>query len=1000
MINRLLFIFLAVCGALNAGAQSIDAFPRTTSIVSTDLLLVQTNSAGAAGQKFTRSITGSNLLESLMDFSNWSGGSGSVTNAVLTNIIATGAITNVGSALLSASNYYARVVSLTTNDNVSLTLSNAQNNTAYILAPGSYAITPSVLSSNLTGGTQYRGITFANKTNVLIYGQKGSTIIDGSSEYGELLVITNSSGITVDGLAFYGKTNHNWVAVVPTNHIWAGIRIANSEKITFQNNDISRHFNHGICDLAANFSAVPASTNQIIIQNNLFEDAGSWRTNFPSPFDGTAIVPTGWTVRGNKIKNVFRGIEPYLANDGQPSVIWNCIIENNEIENAYDAGITPAGNTNFHGVRISGNTIRNHPGFAYHGSNALYSSGAAIVWNGGPKWSIDNNIISGAFPYGIQIGGSVVDGSITGNRIAEMTNDAAAVGIIAQSAYRLKISGNRISGAKAAAMQLYGLRDSDVSDNQLVNPSYTGNAIRISTFAPLTASNLTVRNNFIFDSRGILTNAIEDQLGTTYKIRLIGNDIQGALTNYHNLSGAEWTIRDHIAGSTNRLIAAHEVRTQIEAGSNITLATNSSGVVTITGSAGGGGVGPTNANQFGASLTLSIKDGALLTNTSIRTALTLPTLTVSRAAVLNSSGQLTNSAAVSDVELEYLDGVTSAIQTQLGTKTALATNSSQFGASTVLTIADRVSLTNLNSYGTGAVFSGHVTVTSNITAQSFIGSGTGVPILKLQTMMAADNAFAITVATNRIASTTNTFDFTNAAVNDVIKVHSSSAGQIVWTNGAAASGGGGNPGATIEDHFIGGGTASGAVGELSWSYSAVAASYAGSDGHPGVFQFSGNVSGTVYYLYTGIGDVTSSGNLASLGWTNTVVARIGNATSLTNSTFRLGWANDLTSTGPAHMVALNCTNGTTPGTWFATVASNSVLSSLTTSITASTGWITNEVRSTGASNITFVVNGTALSAIPFCPSVGMRAFFQVIPSEASSKLAEVDFWRFRPSLGY
>lgn len=881
MNNRLLFILLAVCGALNAGAQALDSFPRTTTFTNTDLLLVQTNSAGAAGQKFSRSITASNFLESLKSFPNWTGGSGTVTNAVLTNIIATGAITNIGSALLSASNYYARVVSLTTNDNVSLTLSNAQNNTAYILAPGSYAITPSVLSSNLTGGTQYRGITFAGKTNVAILGLKGSTIIDGTSEYGELLVITNSSGITVDGIAWYGKTNHNWVAVVPTNHIWAGIRIANSEKITFQNNDISRHFNHGIADLAANFSSVAASTNQIIIQNNLFEDAGSWRTNFPSPFDGTAIIPTGWTVRNNKIKNVFRGIEPYLADNGQPSVIWNCIIENNEIENAYDAGITPAGNTNFHGVRISGNTIRNHPGFAYHGSNSLYSSGAAILWNGGPKWSIDNNIISGAFPYGIQIGGSVVDGSITGNRIAEMTNNAASVGIIAETAYRLKISGNRISGLKAAAMQLYGLRDSDISDNQLVNPSYTGNAIRLSTFGANVSSNLTLRNNFIFDSRGILTNAIEDQLGTTYKIRLIGNDIQGALTNYHNLSGAEWTIRDYIAGSTNRLIAAHEVRTQIEAGSNITLATNSSGVVTITGSAGGGGVGPTNANQFGASLTLSIKDGALLTNTSIRTALTLPTLTVSRAALINSSGQLTNSAAVSDAELEFLDGVTSAIQTQLGTKTALATNanqfgasttltissgalvtnlqvrgidplgltasralslnasgditngtttaaelefvngvtsaiqtqlngkqngqtnSSQFGASTTLTIADRVSLTNLNSYGTGAVFSGHVTVGSNITAQSFIGSGAGTPIIKLQTMMSADNAFAISVRTNWTQSTTNFFEITNASAGQAMVLHSASAGQLVWTNGAAA--------ATSSAYTLGGGLVAASV---------------------------------------------------------------------------------------------------------------------------------------------------------------------------------------------
>jgi hypothetical protein len=244
--------------------------------------------------------------------------------------------------------------------------------------------------------------------------------------------------------------------------------------------------------------------------------------------------------------------------------------------------------------------------------------------------------------------------------------------------------------------------------------------------------------------------------------------------------------------SSNRITTVHFAGGQptnsflyVRDGTNLASGTFGSGLTfaggTLTAS---GGALATNANQFGASVTLTIKDGALLTNTSIRTALTLPTLTASRAAVLNSSGQLTNSAAVSDVEIEYLDGVTSAIQTQLGTKTALATNSSQFGASTVLTIADRVSLTNINSYGTGAVFSGHVTVGSNITASSFIGSGTGTPIIKLQTMMAADNAFAISVRTNFTQLSTNFLEFTSPSAGQAMVLHSAAAGQLVWTNGA------------------------------------------------------------------------------------------------------------------------------------------------------------------------------------------------------------------------
>ena len=101
MINRLLIILLAVCGALNAGAQALDAFPRTTTFTNTDLLLVQTNSAGAAGQKFSRSITGSNFLENLKSFGNFPSVGGSVdpTNAVLANIIGTGAATNVSAGL-------------------------------------------------------------------------------------------------------------------------------------------------------------------------------------------------------------------------------------------------------------------------------------------------------------------------------------------------------------------------------------------------------------------------------------------------------------------------------------------------------------------------------------------------------------------------------------------------------------------------------------------------------------------------------------------------------------------------------------------------------------------------------------------------------------------------------------------------------------------------------------------------------------------------------------
>lgn len=55
---------------LGAG-QSLDALPRATQAVGTDLIPVQTNSAGLAGQKNLRSMQISNLLQVLRGLSNW-----------------------------------------------------------------------------------------------------------------------------------------------------------------------------------------------------------------------------------------------------------------------------------------------------------------------------------------------------------------------------------------------------------------------------------------------------------------------------------------------------------------------------------------------------------------------------------------------------------------------------------------------------------------------------------------------------------------------------------------------------------------------------------------------------------------------------------------------------------------------------------------------------------------------------------------------------------------
>lgn len=121
---------------------------------------------------------------------------------------------------------------------------------------------------------------------------------------------------------------------------------------------------------------------------------------------------------------------------------------------------------------------------------------------------------------------------------------------------------------------------------------------------------------------------------------------------------------------------------------------------TPSGSGGGGpGTLPMNSNQFDTNNPVSIKSGALFTNAVIRGA-TLPNVTADRAAGFNANGDLTNSQAVSMAELEFLDGVTSAIQTQLNGKQNGATNPAQFGASTTLTLRDGVTVTNANLSGT------------------------------------------------------------------------------------------------------------------------------------------------------------------------------------------------------------------------------------------------------------------------------------------------------------
>lgn len=119
----------------------------------------------------------------------------------------------------------------------------------------------------------------------------------------------------------------------------------------------------------------------------------------------------------------------------------------------------------------------------------------------------------------------------------------------------------------------------------------------------------------------------------------------------------------------------------------------------------------TNANQFGASTTLTIKDGVLLTNATIATAVVSGSLnsqgdttlsgssgiTANRVMYLDISKKIQTSATVTDTELGYLDNVTSSIQTQLDSK--VATNGTAVIATGTLVATNGVTIPGSTSPG-------------------------------------------------------------------------------------------------------------------------------------------------------------------------------------------------------------------------------------------------------------------------------------------------------------
>lgn len=470
------------------------------------------------------------------------------------------------------------VTSLSPGSGFSNAVANLVNGGTLQLGRGTYTVNASILNSNFNRSTAFLGITMQDKTNVSILGVPGQTIIDASgSGPGELLWITNCSGVYISGVTFRGYTNHN-IAAMPsygngTNnnaYLWAGVNVYRCANLTFYNCSWIGHSDHGLQDKGAEtvgyVAVTDLSTNNIVVDSCYFEDIGQWRTNTTTSvnnWDGTAIVPTGWTIRNCTFKNLGRGIEPYNEGDSESRVFYNCAIENNNFYNMVEFAVSPAGSTNGHFVQVIGNKLFNDRIYSYHGSNfgpgqTFYSPCFGFYWNGGRGWVFKNNLAQGTMQHGFYSVNSLsflYDGVWEGNTAREIRrgDGSAAIGFVfgdnantaaaASSVRNGRVLNNFAINCDVAGFQFMSGRDMLIEGNQAYNgTAYTsdnlvfgGMLFGVSGGTSASLTNWTVRGNRVFADNGgaygiTLQNNIQNLVFENNEIQ--GNFVfNGGITN-------------------------------------------------------------------------------------------------------------------------------------------------------------------------------------------------------------------------------------------------------------------------------------------------------------------------------------------------------------------------------------------------------------------------------------------------------------------------------------
>lgn len=507
-------------------------------------------------------------------------------SALLTNLGVTGISKYATNQALDI--LYTNTTWVYPTDNIVTALSNAQNNTRVFIMPGNYQYTSRWIFSNSLGQA---GINIFNKSNIVFEAAIPGSVRIYSTNIGDGLFITNSTRLAFRGINFEGWVVTNYASstlYTEPGVVWGGFNIYDVADFEVSNCRFENFHDHVIQGTGANVNWNGASTNRIRIFNNYFANCGSARTNAGISIDGTAIVPDGpWEIFNNTFYGNLRDIEPYSDGDAAVRPWSGTHIYGNRFINTLDSAILSAGSTNANDVFITANVFQREVGWTRRGSNYI-TSASAVDWNGGHGWKIRNNEILGEWTRGVYVYGNARFGEIAANHFVGITNSGLSTGvpIDLEAGYYHKVAGNHIRNSEGQGIYIHGARDVTVENNEVYN-SAAGVGIQIASVSPVISSNIVATGNRLHgNAKGFWDMDFTDNKA----IHIVGNDVKGATTDYDfgDTSAGELYLSINGGSTSNRVVRAFEVKDQIDAGSNITLTTNSSGKITIAATGGSG----------------------------------------------------------------------------------------------------------------------------------------------------------------------------------------------------------------------------------------------------------------------------------------------------------------------------------------------------------------------------------------------------------------------------